>query len=116
MANSLEAMGCPTVAHGLKYYTEEMSEDLWPTVLGCLFGKDIATSGEDLKEKLLRYITFGFHHSVLLGEPDKTAKILIGDGDRRALITLPEDVHLHGDVFAAVPAALARPEYTFVKR
>jgi hypothetical protein len=119
MANILNVMGCDTVAQGLKSYTEEIYEDVWPAVSNHLFDscrEDVVALDEEQKMKLLRFITFSFHHSLLLGKPEKTAKILVDGRDGGALVTLPKSISPASEVLLAVPVALAGPAYTFVKR
>jgi hypothetical protein len=121
MANFLKTMGFDAVPQGLKGHAQEIYDDIWPSAKKYLFennkdGSVTLADLENLRIPLLRFLTFSFHHSLLLDDADTTASILISCTNQRALVTMPKDTDLTDEILLAVPVALAGPSYTSIKR
>ena len=121
MTECLGAMGLDAVPQGMKDHTEEIFEDIWPLMEKHLLGKNweaslISADLNKLREQLLRFLTFSFHHSLLLNEPDTTNSIGVAYTDQRALATIPRDTESNDRILLAVPVAFANPSYTYIKR
>jgi hypothetical protein len=121
IAKSLETMRFGAVPQGLKDHTEEIYEDIWPLAKKYLFensweGSITPADLENCCILVLTFLTFSFHHSLLPGDPETTASILIACPNKQALVTMPKDANTKDEILLAVPVALARPSYTFVKR
>ena len=121
MARALSIMGCDAVAKGLKGHEKEIHPQLWPVAKKFFLGNKredfvVPKLLNSRRIPLLKFITFSLHHSTVVGDPKMTAAISIGSSHQRALVTIPKRANPQDEILLAVPAALASPRYSFIKR